>query len=209
MISVPNFFTLALLTLGFSLESIAGVKIEESSTHIGICDASAGVAVSETAFVVANDEKNHLHVYAAHEDGKPIKTFGKEALKDFLAIDKWGDEIDTEGAARVGDRIYWITSHGRNKSAKIKKERHRLFATRISTNSGEFELDVVGKPYHRLLKDLLSYLQSHHTDVHATINDAEPKAPKEGGINIEVWRRDRTVACSSVFEALLRIKKPS
>ena len=185
MISVPNFFTLALLTLGFSLESIAGVKIEESSTHIGICDASAGVAVSETAFVVANDEKNHLHVYAAHEDGKPIKTFGKEALKDFLAIDKWGHEVDTEGAARVGDRIYWITSHGRNKSAKFKPERHRLFATRITVNSGQFELDIIGKPYHRLLKDVLSYLQSHHTDVHATLNDAEPKAPKEGGINIE------------------------
>lgn len=185
MISVPNFFTLAVLTLGFILESIAGVEIEASSTHIGICDASAGVAVSETAFVVANDEKNHLHIYAAHQDGEPIKTFGKEELKDFLGIDKWGSEIDTEGAARVGDRIYWITSHGRNKSAKIKKERHQLFATRITTNSGEFEFDVVGMPYHRLLQDLLGYLHSQHTDVHATLNIAEPKAPTEGGINIE------------------------
>lgn len=185
MRSIYNLFALALLTLGFSLESIAGVEIEKASTHIGICDASAAVAVSATAFVVANDEKNHLHVYAKHEDGEAIQTIGKEKLKRFLEIDKWGDEIDTEGAARVGDRIYWITSHGRNKSAKFKNERHRLFATRIAANSGDFEFDVVGKPYHRLLKDMCNYLQNHHSAVHKTLIVAEPNAPKKGGINIE------------------------
>ena len=185
MRSIFNLFVLALLTLGVSVESISGVEIEKASTHIGICDASAAVAVSANAFVVANDEKNHLHVYAKHKDGEAIQTFGKKELKNFLEIEEWGDEIDTEGAARVGDRIYWITSHGRNKSAKFKDERHRLFATRIAANSGEFELVVVGKPYHRLLKDMWIYLKNHHTDVHETLIVAEPKAPKKGGINIE------------------------
>ena len=185
MRSHADIFPLAVLTLCIGLESIAEVEVEEASTHIGICDASAAVAVSETAFVVANDEKNHLHIYAAHEDGKSIETFGKDELKSFLEIDEWADEIDTEGAARVGDRIYWITSHGRNKSAKFKNERHRLFATRIASNSGEFALVVVGKPYHRLLEDMWIYLQSHHTDVHGTLIVAEPKTPKKGGINIE------------------------
>ena len=41
-------------------------------------------------------------------------------------------EADLEGATRIGDDIYWITSHGQNKNGKNRPSRHRLFATAVA-----------------------------------------------------------------------------
>ena len=54
-------------------------------------------------------------------------------------------ESDIEGAARLGGRIYWITSHGRSKKGKRRSNRYRLFATDIADAPPRTSIEV-GRP---------------------------------------------------------------
>src|SRR6185503_2553478 len=83
----------------------------------------------------------------------PVQMFGASA---FLHVDPRKPESDIEAAALQGDRIYWITSHGRNRSGEARESRHRFFATSFRVNEqGQVELKAVGQPYTRLLDDLV------------------------------------------------------
>lgn len=106
---------------------------------------------------------------------------GLAALGAFLgtAPDK---ESDLEGAAAIGSRIDWISSHGRNKGGKLREERHRFFATEVDTRTVPPSLRPIGSPYTRLLDDLLSAdaLKRYR------LKDAAQRAPEAaGGFNIE------------------------
>jgi hypothetical protein len=147
--------------------------------HSGMCDASAAVALGADLFVVANDEDNILRVYRRDEAGGPVASFPLDA---FLDLEPDHPEADIEGAARVGDRIYWITSHGRNKEGKKRPNRRRFFATDVREAGGTILLTGVGTPYKDLLKDLEreSDLDTFHLD------EAAGRAPEsEDGLNIE------------------------
>ncbi len=148
--------------------------------HSGCCDASAGVAVSSNLFLVANDEDNLLRVYRRDQPGPPVQAFESGR---FLHVDPKKPETDIEGAARVGDRIYWITSHGRNRSGETRESRHRFFATEFSINTkGTVELKAVGTPYVRLLSDF----GKDSRLARFNLVQASLRAPKEpGGLNIE------------------------
>src|SRR5436190_11479290 len=127
--------------------------VEEPVLHYGCCDASPAVAVTTNLFIVADDEGNSLRVYRRDESGPPVQSFLAEP---FLHVDPRKPETDLEGAARIGDRIYWITSHGRNRGGVEGGSRHRFFATTFYINSeGKVELKTVGRPYMRLQNDLL------------------------------------------------------
>jgi hypothetical protein len=97
----------------------------EITEHSSMCDASAAVAIAPTMFIVANDEDNMLRVYWHNKPGKPVHEFD---LSSFLEPEP-KQEADIEGVTRLGDRVYWITSHGTNKDGKQRPSRHRLFAT--------------------------------------------------------------------------------
>lgn len=143
--------------------------------HTGLSDASAGIALDDAHFVVANDEHNRLVVYRR---GLPAP-LREVDLSDFLAVKK---EADLEGAARIGRRIYWIASHARNAQGKRREDRQRFFATDIVAGGGVPTLAPAGQPYTRLLDDLtkapaLAALK---------LADAAGRAPEtEGGFNIE------------------------
>src|SRR5262245_22778125 len=96
--------------------------------HTGLCDASAGVALDEGYFAVADDENNTLCNYRNDRSG-PASTVSNVSL--FLEVKESKPESDMEGAAWLGDRIYWIASHGRNKDGKFRESRHRFFATKL------------------------------------------------------------------------------
>ena len=125
----------------------AAVSLEQETIYTGMCDASAGVAVGKDLFVVADDESNDLKVYSQKRGGPPV---GKIGLASFLNLKKKKDETDVEGAADMGEIVYWITSHGRNKNGKERPSRQFFFATK---RSGE-TLAPVGEPYRNLLADL-------------------------------------------------------
>ena len=92
----------------------------------GASDASAAVTIGEDMFIVADDENNILRVYNINKPGLPVFSFD---LTEFLGINPEHPEADIEGATMIGRRIYWITSHGRNKDGKMRPNRYRYFAT--------------------------------------------------------------------------------
>jgi hypothetical protein len=136
----------------------------------GLCDASAAVALDARHFIVADDEHNQLGIYKRGEPGE----VGRVDLDKFLKAKK---EADLEGAAQVGNRIYWIASHARNSAGKEREDRHRFFATEIRGTT----VEPVGKPYTALLADLLA-----HKDLAPLIANATKLAAEaDGGFNIE------------------------
>jgi hypothetical protein len=151
----------------------------EAIEHSGMCDASAAVAVGRTMFVVANDEDNVLRVYRSNTPGQPIHTFD---LTSFLKPDPDHPETDIEGATQVGDRAYWITSHGTNKNGKPRSSRRRLFATDVKVTGDKVTITPVGTPYMDLVQDLTAAPQLKDFK----LGDAAEKPPEEtGGLNIE------------------------
>jgi hypothetical protein len=88
----------------------------------GAVDGSAAADVGDGFFVGATDEDNELRLYDI-KGGPSPKTLDvgvEAAVKSALAVEKI-KECDLEGAAKIGDLIFWIGSHGRNKDAKEKK----------------------------------------------------------------------------------------
>jgi hypothetical protein len=127
-----------------------GARLSPPETFWGMCDASAAVAIGTNFFVVANDEDNILRIYRRHPGGMPISSID---LSRFLAVKGKSPETDIEAATMVSNRIYWITSHGRNAKGKNSPDRHRFFATDVVVDENWVKLVPVGRPYHTLLLD--------------------------------------------------------
>jgi len=156
----------------------------------GMSDASAAVPIADDMFVVADDENNVLRIYRLSGD-LPI---ANSDLTDFLEVDQEHPEADIEGATKVGERIYWITSHGRNKDGKLRPSRYRFFATVVKVENNIVSIQPVGKP----CKDLVDRLVNNDigrrfnldrvTRLEAKqLGEKERKklAPKRQGLNIE------------------------
>jgi hypothetical protein len=148
----------------------------EVLTYKGWCDASAAAALDADHFIVANDERNRLQIYR-HSQPDPV---GSLDVSTFLGTDV-GGESDLEGAARIGNRIYWISSHGTNKRGKRQERRLRFFATDIQPGEPPSVRTVGDKPYAGLLDDMLA-----DERLKRLLAVAAKIAPEEpGGLNIE------------------------
>jgi hypothetical protein len=147
------------------------------SHYDGLCDASAAVALGPSHFVVADDERNTLVTYRRGQPA-PVQLLD---LHDFLGTPA-ATESDLEGSATVGQRVYWIASHGRNKNGKLRPARYRLFATDIHTDRAPPGLTPTGQPYTRLLDDLTNTPALKPYGL-AMASQKSPEAP--GGLNIE------------------------
>lgn len=165
-----------ILTAALSSLTLASALADER--YIGPCDASAAVAISDTHFVVAEDEHNILYIYQRGES-RPLASSAPVDLSQFLSTE--GKESDFEGSARIGNRIYWISSHGRDKNGKERPMRYQFFATDIVSGSSP-TVKSVGSPYTGLLRDLLTDEQLRSLP----LPEASKKAPESpGGLNIE------------------------
>ena len=116
--------------------------------YLGAADASAAVHLGRGTVAVGDDEDNVLRLYDAEHGGTPRAVFD---VSGFLGLAP-GDEADIEAAARIGDRIYWISSHGRSRKGRIHAERRRFFATTVAEEHGEFVLRPLGRPCTGLLQ---------------------------------------------------------
>lgn len=156
----------------------------------GASDASAAVAVTDDMFVVADDEDNILRIY---EIGKAGQSVGSFDMTSFLDIEPDYPEADIEAATRVGRRIYWITSHGRNKDGKLRPNRYRFFATELFVEGRSVKLLPVGKPCENLVHELLKTNDASRLGLDKATRfgeklkkkDTEKLAPKDEGLNIE------------------------
>ena len=101
-------------------------------------------------------------------------------LSNFLATAA-DEESDIEGAAAIGTRIYWITSHGRNSKGKARPSRQRFFATDVVPGEPP-TVKPVGRAYADLLRDMFAAdpLKPYRLEAAAR---RPPEA--DGGLNIE------------------------
>lgn len=145
-----------------------------------MCDASAAVALGRDLFIAGDDESNALSVYTTRHPGPPLST---RDVSVFLGLRR-GAEVDIEGSARLGDHVFWISSHGTNVRGKKRLARQRFFATTgaIAPHGGGIDLRPVGRPYLNLLKDLLREPKLAPFHLAAAAN-LPPKTP--GALSIE------------------------
>ena len=146
--------------------------------HSGMANASAVAVLGGPWFVVASDESNVLRIYRSDQDGGPA---GSLDLSPLAALRGRSDELDLEGGARLGDRVYWVGSHGRSRDGKPRPNRQRLLATRVAGRGEQTRLEPVGEPCTRLLQDLLADPRYAALGLPA----ATRRAPEQGGVNIE------------------------
>ncbi|TCL68452.1 DUF3616 domain-containing protein [Rhizobium sp. BK251] len=129
---------LALLTsLGAPPGAWAG-----SRNYDGICEASAAVLIDKS------------HVAIASDDFQSILTYERGKAKSITAFDV-GDVTDIEAAARIGNTVFWLSSHSLNSSGEDKKKRKVLFTTDVTADG---TLTNVGKVYRNLRADLAAAL---------------------------------------------------
>lgn len=157
----------------------------------GISDASASVALDSNLFIVADDEGNKLCIYDSNNAGLP--PVAEPAVGASLNIDPCHPETDIEGATWFNGRIFWITSHGRNKDGKYWYSRYQFFATTVTKNGEQIQV-TVDRNYTNLVDDLIEYDSIYDLgladaigveDGHIDQDEIPELAPKEKGLNIE------------------------
>jgi hypothetical protein len=164
-------------------------RSEKEIIFRGASDASAAVAVTEDLVVIADDESNVLRIYKTG-GGMPVYSYD---LSEFLKVEKEHPEADIEGGTRVGSRIYWITSHGRNTDGKIRPNRYRFFAVALEIRDTNVTISPVGKSFTGLVEAMLNSenLRGFGLDKATQLDEKLSKkergnlAPKENGLNIE------------------------
>jgi hypothetical protein len=172
-------FVFALVSSLLSACAAEKLQLVRSMEYSGMRDASAAVAVNSNLFIVADDEKNTLRLYSAEHPGAPLKEFD---FNSFIEVTAKSPEADLEGGALLGNRAFWIGSHGRNKNGKERSNRCRLFATDIKIVDGDVALTPVGQPCKHLLDALIS--DARFAEFH--LAEASMRAPKEeDALNIE------------------------
>lgn len=154
----------------------------EKRIYCEACDASAAVRIgSSSYFAAASDDDNVLRVYDRSRAGVPIARLD---VAGFLAQDdeEADGEADLEGAALLGNRIYWIGSHGRSSKGRKRPMRQRFFATAVRETRQGVKLVPAGRPYVDLLDDLRECAALKRFD----LGEAAKRTPEEpGGLNIE------------------------
>ena len=158
--------TVALLA-SFTTSAVRGAE------YNGICEASAGAFIDNTHFVVASDETNRLQLY---ERGNPKPVGDGIDMESFTSFDK----SDLEGAALIGDRVYWISSHSFNSQGEDKAKRKVFFATRIVQKDGKPTLVGIGQPV-RSLRDAIAKAAEVE---HSKLNIEGLAATPDGGLLI-------------------------
>ncbi|MFK0176846.1 DUF3616 domain-containing protein [Streptomyces xanthochromogenes] len=145
----------------------------------GSSDASAAVDVGGGYVVVADDESNTLRLYDRSASGAPVKTWD---FSSKLGVSK---EIDIEGAARVGNTVYWTGSLGNNKDGEYKADRNTVFTTTV-TGSGAATQLALGGSYKKLRDDLVAWDHSNGDRFGFTAATANGQVPKQiDGFNVE------------------------
>ncbi|MEW2317004.1 DUF3616 domain-containing protein [Streptomyces bauhiniae] len=145
----------------------------------GASDASAAVDAGNGYVLVANDEDNTLRLYDGSASGAPVKSWN---LSSALGASK---EVDIEGAARVGNTVYWTGSLGNNKDGEYKADRNTVFTTALS-GSGATTSVAFGSAGHKLRDDLVAWDKANGNRYGFAAATADGQTPKQvDGFNVE------------------------
>lgn len=114
------------------------------------CDGSGAVAIDFDSFLDVNDENQGVRLYQRGADGPPSQVVDISAGLGLLA----DDEADLEDLARIENRVYAITSHGRSTSGKLRPARYRFAALDLTNAVTGVGIEVAGYST-KLLEDML------------------------------------------------------
>jgi hypothetical protein len=168
----------ALMTGGAAASEHRTTQPRGMFTYQGTCDASAAVGVDADRFLMADDESNILRLYRLGRR-EPLQAFD---LNNHLGPELAWPEADIEAACRVGSRVYWITSHGRNSSGELRRSRYRFFATDLEVLPYRVNLYGAGRAYGSLVHDLIRAPQLTQYN----FRELQHRAPKwADALNIE------------------------
>jgi len=154
------------------------------------CDGSLGVFLDGEHFLDGNDEDQGLRIYRRGSDGIPLRTLDVSSSLGLAS----SDEADLEDAARIGNRIYIVSSHSRDGDGNLESARYRFFAADLSGTVPDVTLAAAGSTT-QLLEQLLSAANwaSPNASVIATlaaasnlgVSEDEDLAPEADGTSIE------------------------
>lgn len=168
------------LSLCLALWSTAApAAVTADLVYRGACDASAAVALDADHFVAASDEDNTLRVYRRGSAAPPVQSFD---LSAFIQAKAKRPESDLEGVARLGDTVFWISSHSLSRAGKERAGRDRFFATRFLRGTNGWQIETVG----RARMDLGDYLTAAPGLAELRLAEAATRSPKQpDALNIE------------------------
>lgn len=163
----------------------AGLVVDGEVTFEGMCDASGAVELDARTFMIADDEDNVLRVYDAERGGRPLAAIDVSPGVGLVARGKKrprAPELDLEAATRIGERAYWLTSHGRDSRGRARPERLKFFATTLPARGDDASsVTVVGST-----GALIDALMADPRYAAFGLAAAAARAPKdEGGLNLE------------------------
>ena len=122
-------------------EPDAAISLDPASgTYREACDGSGAIALDFLHFLDVNDENQGARVYRRGADAAPVRTLDLSAALGLTTA----DEGDLEDVARIGARLYIISSHGRNTSGQIRPARYRFGAVDVSGTAPELALAPAG-----------------------------------------------------------------
>jgi hypothetical protein len=171
----------------FTVGTGGGSIVPGVATYTYTADGSAAVWAGDH-FINFNDETNIAGLYKAGTGGTFVKSWN---LTSALGLSK---EADFEDAARIGNDVLLITSHGRNKDGEYKTDRYRFARLTISGSGATTGLAVAGYTTN-LVQNLLDSSKWQQPDA-AVISLIQQRtqlgtatvpslAPKVDGFNIE------------------------
>ena len=141
-----------------------GVAVVEATAAVHTLSRNASTAVPLDAdyMVVGDDEDQILRIYHRRMDGPPI--YSRDFTPNLGLTDRAPDdrvrEVDIEASARIGNRVYWLGSHGNcggcDPPGELRPNRRRLFATDIVNTGTNYSLRYVGR-YDKLQSDLINW----------------------------------------------------
>lgn len=132
----------------------------------GLCEASAGAFIDNTHFAVASDDTNLLQIY---QRGKPDPV-GSADMRTFTSF----DQSDIEAAARIGNRVYWMSSHSFSYTRGDQPSRKVFFATKIVVQNGKPTLVGDRKPVTSLRDPIVRAARIKAADVNIEALAATP-----------------------------------
>jgi hypothetical protein len=165
----------------------------ETVWHLGASDGSTAIPVGQDFILIGDDENQTIRLYPRHQSGLPVNEFD---MTSFLALPdvKPGlvREVDVEASTHVGERQFWLGSHGHATDGEPRTNRTRIFATETRGSGTATSLAYIGR-YDFLKWDLINW-DSHNLHGKGTnyygleASDApgvSPKAPDGSGFSIE------------------------
>ena len=176
---------------------LAGAPSAETATQPifrNACDASAAFFEPGGDLVVADDRTDVMSAYSP-EGGAPLRPVDMYA---FTGTNRWARRNFSafEAVAPLGDKLYFLTSHARERKRGANRPyRRRFFAVRPVMIDGRQEFEQVGTTYKKLNTALSESKELTRTGIARSIMELHRElpylSPDQRGISLQALAAGR------------------